>query len=94
MDKFWTMLKPKSAVWRTTLVISIVLVVSQYLSLAFFWWNLYLPEMRQHAHYVAVNLSLLRDAEQQALKNPQALEMHEWIQRSTGIEVIRDPGVI
>lgn len=91
MDKFWTMLKPKSAVWRTTLVISIVLVVSQYLSLAFFWWNLYLPEMRQHAHYVAVNLSLLRDAEQQALKNPQALEMHEWIQRSTGIEVIRDP---
>ena len=62
MDKFWTMLKPKSAVWRTTLVISIVLVVSQYLSLAFFWWNLYLPEMRQHAHYVAVNLSLLRDA--------------------------------
>ena len=64
---------------------------SQYLSLAFFWWNLYLPEMRQHAHYVAVNLSLLRDAEQQALKNPQALEMHEWIQRSTGIEVIRDP---
>jgi len=85
------MLKPKSAVWRTTLVISIVLVVSQYLSLAFFWWNLYLPEMRQHAHYVAVNLSLLRDAEQQALKNPQALEMHEWIQRSTGIEVIRDP---
>ena len=91
MDKFWTMLKPKSAVWRTTLVISIVLVVSQYLSLAFFWWNLYLPEMRQHAHYVAVNLSLLRDAEQQALKNPQALEMHEWVQRSTGIEVIRDP---
>ena len=65
MDKFWTMLKPKSAVWRTTLVISIVLVVSQYLSLAFFWWNLYLPEMRQHAHYVAVNLSLLRDAEKQ-----------------------------
>jgi two-component system osmolarity sensor histidine kinase EnvZ len=91
MDKFWTMLKPKSAVWRTTLVISIVLVVSQYLSLAFFWWNLYLPEMRQHAHYVAVNLSLLRDAEQQALKNPQALEMHEWIQRSTGIEVVRNP---
>jgi two-component system osmolarity sensor histidine kinase EnvZ len=91
MENFWTMLKPKSAVWRTTLVISIVLVVSQYLSLAFFWWNLYLPEMRQHAHYVAVNLSLLRDAEQQALKNPQALEMHEWIQRSTGIEVVRNP---
>ncbi|PTQ91412.1 ATP-binding protein [Agitococcus lubricus] len=90
-DRIWSKIKPKSAVWRTTLVISIVLVVSQYLSLAFFWWNLYLPEMRQHAHYVAVNLSLLRNAEQQVLENPQALEMHEWIKRSTGIEVIRNP---
>jgi two-component system osmolarity sensor histidine kinase EnvZ len=50
------------------LVISIVLLVSQYLSLAFFWWNLYLPEMRQHAHYVAVNLTLLRDAEKAVYK--------------------------
>ena len=87
MQDVWTKLKPKSAVWRTTIVISFVLVVSQYLSLAFFWWNLYLPEMRQHGHYVAVNLSLLRDAEQQALQNPQALAMHEWIQHATGIEV-------
>ncbi len=91
MQDVWTKLKPKSAVWRTTIVISFVLVVSQYLSLAFFWWNLYLPEMRQHAHYVAVNLSLLRDAEQQALQNPQALAMHEWIHRATGIEVVRNP---
>jgi two-component system osmolarity sensor histidine kinase EnvZ len=84
-------LKPKSSVWRTTLVISVVLVVSQYLSLAFFWWNLYLPEMRQHGHYVAVNLSLLRDAEKQLLRNPQAQEMHDWIHRATGIEVVRNP---
>lgn len=91
MQDVWTKLKPKSAVWRTTIVISFVLVVSQYLSLAFFWWNLYLPEMRQHGHYVAVNLSLLRDAEQQALQNPQALAMHEWIQHATGIEVVRNP---
>ena len=88
---FWNRFKPKSALWRTTAVISIVLVVSQFLSLAFFWVNLYLPEMRQHAHYAAVNLSLLRDAESQALQNPQALEMHEWVQRATGIEVVRNP---
>lgn len=91
MQDVWTKLKPKSAVWRTTIVISFVLVVSQYLSLAFFWWNLYLPEMRQHAHYVAVNLTLLRDAEQQAVQNPQALAMHDWIQHATGIEVVRNP---
>lgn len=87
----WARIKPKSAVWRTTLVISIVLVISQYLSLAFFWWNLYLPEMRQHAHYLSVNLSLLRDAEQEAVQNPQALEMHDWMQKATGIQVIRNP---
>lgn len=91
MRRLWHRLKPKSSVWRTTLVISVVLVVSQYLSLAFFWWNLYLPEMRQHAHYAAVNLSLLRDAEQQLVRNPQAQEMHDWIMKSTGIEVVRNP---
>ena len=91
MHRILQWLKPKSSVWRTTLVISVVLVVSQYLSLAFFWWNLYLPEMRQHAHYVSVNLSLLRDAERQLLRNAQAQEMHDWIQRATGIEVVRNP---
>jgi len=91
MAYWWAKLKPKSAVWRTTLVISIVLLVSQYLSLAFFWWNLYLPEMRQHGHYVAVNLALLRNAESDVLQNPQALEMQAWIEKATGIEIIRNP---
>ena len=91
MAYWWARLKPKSAVWRTTLVISIVLLVSQYLSLAFFWWNLYLPEMRQHAHYAAVNLSLLRNAEKDVLQNPQALEMQAWVKQATGIEVVRTP---
>jgi len=91
MGYLWAKLKPKSAVWRTTLVISIVLLVSQYLSLAFFWWNLYLPEMRQHSHYVAVNLSLLRNAEKDVLQNPQALEMQAWVKQATGIEVVRTP---
>lgn len=91
MGYWWARLKPKSAVWRTTLVISIVVLVSQYLSLAFFWWNLYLPEMRQHAHYASVNLSLLRNAEQDVLQNPQALEMQAWVKQATGIEVVRAP---
>ena len=91
MAYWWARLKPKSAVWRTTLVIGIVVLVSQYLSLAFFWWNLYLPEMRQHAHYAAVNLSLLRNAEKDVLQNPQALEMQAWVKQATGIEVVRTP---
>ncbi|HEX6591576.1 MAG TPA: ATP-binding protein [Moraxellaceae bacterium] len=90
-NKLFNRLKPRSAVWRTTLVIGIVVVVSQYLSIAFFWTNLYLPEFRQHAHYTAVQIRLLREAERQAVDTTQAFEMHNWVKTATGIEVIRDP---
>jgi two-component system osmolarity sensor histidine kinase EnvZ len=84
-------LKPQSAVWRTTMVVSIAVLVSQYLSVAFFWTNLYLPEIRQHAHYTAVFVSSLRDAEHQLAKNPQAAQLQEQIRKTSGIEVVRDP---
>lgn len=90
-NKLFNRLKPRSAVWRTSLVIALVVVVSQYLSIAFFWANLYLPELRQHAHYTAVQIRLLREAERQAVSNPQALEMHGWVKQATGIEVLRNP---
>lgn len=90
-NKILNRLKPKSAVWRTTLVISIVVLVSQYLSVAFFWTNLYVPEFRQHAHYTAVQIRLLRDAERQIAQTDQAQEMQGWVKNSTGIEVVRNP---
>ncbi len=88
-NKFLNRLKPKSAVWRTTLVIGIVVLVSQYLSVAFFWANLYLPEFRQHAHYTAAQIRLLRNAEQQAARDGE--NMQQLIRDSTGIELVRDP---
>lgn len=91
LNKLINLLKPQSAVWRTTLVVGVVVVVSQYLSVAFFWTNLYLPEIKQHAHYSGVQVSLLRDAEHQLPSNPQAAEMQEWVKHTTGLEVIRDP---
>lgn len=90
-NKILNRLKPKSAVWRTTLVISIVVLVSQYLSVAFFWTNLYVPEFRQHAHYTAVQIRLLRDAERQMAQTDMAVEMQGWVKNSTGIEVVRNP---
>lgn len=90
-NKFLNRLKPKSAVWRTTLVIGIVVLVSQYLSVAFFWTNLYLPEFRQHAHYTAVQIRLLRAAELEAHSPTDALATHSAVKATTGIEVIRDP---
>jgi two-component system, OmpR family, osmolarity sensor histidine kinase EnvZ len=90
-NKLLNRLKPKSAVWRTTLVIGIVVLVSQYLSVAFFWTNLYLPEFRQHAHYTAVQIRMLRAAELEADDPADAFETHSAVKASTGIEVIRDP---
>lgn len=89
-NKLLNRLKPRSNVWRTTLLIGIVVVVSQYLSIAFFWTNLYLPELRQHAHYAAVHIDLLREAEKKAMGDSQALEMHDWVRKATGIEVVRN----
>jgi two-component system osmolarity sensor histidine kinase EnvZ len=90
-NKLLNRLKPRSAAWRTTLVIGIVVVTGQYLSIAFFWSNLYLPELRQHAHYTAIQLRLLRNAEQQAPRNAQALEVSNWVRDASGIEIVRDP---
>ncbi|HEX4870429.1 MAG TPA: ATP-binding protein [Moraxellaceae bacterium] len=89
-NKLLNRLKPRSAVWRTTLVISIVLVVTQYLSIAFFWSNLYVPEMRQHAHYSAIQIRLLRTAALAPADSPDALHMHQWVRETTGIEVVRN----
>lgn len=90
LNKLFSRLKPRSTVWRTTLLIGIVLIVTQYLSIAFFWTNLYLPELRQHAHYAAVHIDLLRDAEKKAATDVQSLEMHAWVKKATGIEIVRE----
>lgn len=67
-------LKPRSSVMRTTLVISIVVIVSQTLSIAFFWKNLYLPEIKQHAHASALRIALLRSAEMDGSPSPEAID--------------------
>ncbi len=85
-------LKPNSTAVRTTLLVSTVGLFSLLMSLAFFWRTLYLPEIRQHAHYLAINLALIREAEQQVLIDPFALDIHEWLLERVGVEYIRDPG--
>ncbi len=85
------LLKPNSTAIRTTLLVSTVGLFSLFMSLAFFWRTLYLPEIRQHAHYLAINLELIREAEQQVTIDPFALDIHEWILERVGVEFVRDP---
>jgi len=91
IDRFLKKLKPNSTAVRTTLLVSFVGLFSLFMSLAFFWRTLYLPEIRQHAHYLAINLELIREAEQQVLIDPFALDIHEWILERVGVEFVRDP---
>ncbi len=82
-------LKPRSSVMRTTLVIGIVVIVGQIMSIAFFWQNLYLPEIRQHAHTSALRLKLLQDAE--ATGSPGAAEIDAALLQFGNMVVVRDP---
>lgn len=91
-NKLLNRLKPRSAVWRTTLVIAIVLLVTQYLSIAFFWSNLYVPQMRQHAHYSAVQIRQLRAAALAPREDPEARRQEARVRDSTGIVIVRAPG--
>lgn len=80
-------LKPRSSAMRTTLVIGIVVLVSQVLSIAFFWQNLYLPEIRQHAHSSAIKVIKLRDAEREGVP---AEVIDRALKEYGNVEIVRD----
>lgn len=90
-ERAFKLLKPNSTAIRTTVLVSTVSLFSLFMSLAFFWRTLYLPEIRQHGHYLAINLALIREAEQQVLIDPFALDIHEWLLQRVGVEFMRDP---
>ncbi|MDP1776697.1 MAG: hypothetical protein Q8K94_08825, partial [Moraxellaceae bacterium] len=74
---------------RTTLVIGVVVLLSQALSIAFFWTNLYLPEIRQHAHTTAIRIEQLMIAETQG---PEAvIEADLSLRKLSNLYVERDP---
>ena len=53
-ELFLDKIKPRSTAMRTTMLVSAIVVFSLFMSLAFFWRTLYLPEIRQHARYLAI----------------------------------------
>jgi two-component system osmolarity sensor histidine kinase EnvZ len=81
-------LKPRSSAMRTTLVIGIVVLLSQVLSIAFFWQNLYLPEIRQHAHSSAIKMLRLSAAEREGIA---PAEIDHALRIYGNVEIVRDP---
>ncbi len=84
-------LKPRTTAGRTGWLVAGVTLFSLLITLAFFWRTLYLPELRQHAHYLAIELELLRESEQQLAIDPFAFDIHEWVLDNVGVELVRDP---
>ncbi len=93
MGNFWRWLKPKSNVWRTSLVVGIVVLISQTLSLAFYSVNLYAPEVKQHARLSGTVLRLLRDEEHKAPLRYVITPKERWLKAEFGMVVIRDPAL-
>ncbi|HAM65926.1 MAG TPA: two-component sensor histidine kinase, partial [Acinetobacter nosocomialis] len=60
-ERFLDKIKPRSAAMRTTILVLLVVFFSLFMSLWFFWRTLYLPEIQQHARYLAVELELVNN---------------------------------
>lgn len=90
-ELFLDKIKPRSTAMRTTALVSVVVFFSLFMSLAFFWRTLYLPEIRQHARYLAIELDLLEQTDLQVIEDPFAFDLHDWLEQRVGVQIIREP---
>lgn len=81
-------LKGYSHTWQTTLMVMLMVLVSVALSLWFFWRSLYLPELQNHATYLAHQLLMIDKADKDFKNNP---ELKNWIIDASHINVITAP---
>ncbi|XID75981.1 ATP-binding protein [Alkanindiges sp. WGS2144] len=92
-ESFLDKIKPRSTAMRTTVLVSIVVFFSLVMSLAFFWRTLYLPEILQHARYLAIELDLLEQTDLQVSEDPFSFDLHDWLEQRVGVQIIRDPAL-
>lgn len=90
-ERFLDKIKPRSAALRTTVLVLCVMVSSLFLSLWFFWRTLYLPEIQQHARYLAVELAVLNDPALRIYHDGQPIDPEVWLRERVGIEYITNP---
>jgi two-component system, OmpR family, osmolarity sensor histidine kinase EnvZ len=90
-ERFLDKIKPRSAAMRTAVLVVFVVFFSLFMSLWFFWRTLYLPEIRQHARYLAVELEILRNNDLQIYQNSDEINIQKWLTDRVGIEYVTDP---
>ncbi len=90
-ERFLDKIKPRSAALRTTILVLGVMLFSLFMSLWFFWRTLYLPEIQQHARYLAVELAVLNDPALRIYHEGQPIDPEVWLRERVGVEYITNP---
>lgn len=90
-ERFLDKIKPRSAAMRTTILVLLVVFFSLFMSLWFFWRTLYLPEIQQHARYLAVELELVNNPNIRIFHRDTEVDVDTWLRNQVGIEYITDP---
>lgn len=90
-ERFLDKIKPRSAAMRTTVLVVFVVFFSLFMSLWFFWKTLYLPEIQQHARYLAIELEIVNNPDLKIFHGEQQLDTDEWLKNRVGIEYVTDP---
>lgn len=90
-ERFLDKIKPRSAAMRTTILVLFVVFFSLFMSLWFFWKTLYLPEIQQHARFLAVELEMVNNPDLRIFHNDNELDVDAWLKQRIGIEYVTDP---
>lgn len=90
-ERFLDKIKPRSAAMRTTVLVLFVVFFSLFMSLWFFWKTLYLPEIQQHAKFLAVELEMINNPRLQIYHDEVQLDIDEWLKQRVGVEYVTDP---
>ncbi len=90
-ERFLDKIKPRSAAMRTTVLVGFVVLFSLVMSLWFFWRTLYLPEIQQHARYLAVELEIINNPKLRIFHDNVEMDIDTWLKNRVGIEYVTDP---
>ncbi|MFO1411415.1 MAG: ATP-binding protein [Acinetobacter parvus] len=90
-ERFLDKIKPRSAAMRTTVLVLFTVFFSLFMSLWFFWRTLYLPELQQHARYLAIELELVNNPDIRILHRDTEVDIDTWLKNRIGIEYVTDP---
>lgn len=89
-ERFLDKIKPRSAAMRTTVLVIFVVFISWFTTLWFFWRTLYLPELQQHARYLAMELEVINNPDIRVFNKDVEINIDDWLKQRVGLEYITD----